>query len=355
MSDFASVDRITSETLAALAAMPGPWVTITLPTARTGAEVREGPRRFRVLAGQAIELLGDLTDPASLELVAGRFDALLGDHEFWEHQADGLVVLASPSHVRTFRVAPHVAEGVRASNGPGLAELAVRVDAGDPWFIVAISQNRVRLLRATAQAVDELPVEDIPASFDDAVGDIERQEHLSWSAQPGGGANFHGLGGGGENDKVWLEKYLRRVVDGLETHSSRPGTGTVVLAGVESLVASLRSIWGAPGILAARVAGNPDHLSAHDLHAAAIPHVESDRERREEALLERLGARGEHEAGAILRAASEGRVAELALGTTLDDADLTAVDTAIRDTLAFGGSVRPLRSLAGPMVALLRY
>ncbi len=355
MSELAGVDAITPEALADIAALPGPWATITLPTARTGAEVREGPRRFRVLATRAIELLGGLTDAKAVEQAAAQCDTLRADHAFWEHQADGLVVLVSPSGLRTFRLAVTLPESARASDTPGLAELAAHVDAGDVWHIVAVSQNHVRLLRATAHTVEELLPEDVPASFDDAVGDIERQEHLSWAAQPGGGATFHGLGGGGENDKVWLEKYLRRVVDGLETHSSRPGAGIVVLAGVESLVASLRSIWGAPGILAASVTGNPDHLSAHDLHAAALPYVESERERRTKALLERLGSRGERDLGGIVRAAAEGRVADLVLRPSIDDADLAGVDAAIRDTIAFGGTVRPLRGLAEPIAALLRY
>ncbi len=355
MSDLAVVDRITLHTLAAFGGLPGPWATITLPTARTGAEVREGPIRLRNLADRAMAGLRELSDDAELDELSEQFDALRSDHDFWEHQADGLVVLASARGLRTFRVAATLPENVRVTESPGLYDLALHVDGEDVWFIVAVSQNRVRLLRATGDSVDELPLEDIPASFDDAVGGIERQEYLSWTAQPGGGAQFHGHGGGGENDKVWVEKFLRRVVDGLGTHSSRPGTGTVVLAGVEALVASLRSIWGAPGILAASVEGNPDHLSSEQLHDAALPLVEAARQRREQDFLERLGAVGLHGSDDILRAAAEGRVAELALGAAADHADRVAADHAIRDTVAFGGSVVPMRALTEPMVARPRY
>ena len=355
MSDLATVDPITPDTLAELATLPGPWATITMPTVRTGPEVRQGPHRFRTLAGRAIELLAERASSAEVERVAAELDELRADHDFWEHQADGLVVLASPHGVRTFRVGSDLPEGVRASAAPGLAELAAHLDAGGVWFIVAVSQNRARLLRATEHAVEELPLEGIPASFDEAVGDIERQEHLSWTARPGGGANFHGLGGGVENDKVWLEKYLRAVVHGLDAHSSRPAGGPVVLAGVEALVASLRTIWRPPGLLTASVQGNPDHLSAADLHAAALPLVAAEHERRAEALIERLGARGQHGLGDILRAAAEGRVSELALGPSVDHVDRGTVDTAIRNTVVFGGTVRPVRGLAEPMAALTRY
>ena len=355
MGDLSTVDRITRETLAELAGLPGPWATMTLPTARTGPEVRQGPQRFRGLAHRAIDLLAGLTGPEELERLAADLEAIRVDHEFWEHQADGLVVLASPGGVRTFRVAAPLPESVRASNVPGLTELALQVDAGEAWFVVAVSQNRVRLLKATAHTVDELPLEDIPADFDEAVGDIERQEHLTWSARPGGGASFHGLGGGGENDKVWLEKYLRRVADGLDGHSSRPADGTVVLAGVESLVASLRSIWGASGVLSESVGGNMDHKLPEELQAAALPLVEAAREGREAVLLERVGAKAQRDLADIRRAAAEGRVSELVLGPSADGADHASVDPAIRDTIVFGGTVVPLQGLGQPMAALTRY
>lgn len=355
MSDLATVDPITPQTLAELATLPGPWATITMPTARTGPEVRQDPIRFKVLAARAVELLKDRTSEAELEQVAAQLDAVHGDRSFWEHQADGLIVLAAPHALRTFRVGSPLPEGVRAAAAPGLAELAAHQDAGGVWFIVALSQNRVRLLQATEHTVEELPLEGVPASFDDAVGDIERQEHLSWTARPGGGANFHGLGGGVEYDKVWLEKYLRRVVHGLDFHSSHPGAGTVVLAGVEGLVSTVRSMWRVPGLLDASVPGNPDHLSARDLHAAALPLLDAERERLTDRLLERLGAAGQHGLGDILRAAAEGRVAELALGPSIDSVDRDSVDTAVRNTVAFGGTIRAVRRLSEPMAALTRY
>ncbi len=354
MSDLTSTDPVTRDTLGELASLPGPWATITLPTARTGPQVSEGPHRFRLLARRALELLGEL-DADGLDWLAVQFDDLRADHAFWAHQADGLVVLASAHGIRTFRLATPLPEGVRVAWVPGLTELALHLDAGDVWFIVAVSHNQVRLLRSTEHSVEQLPLEGIPGSFDEAVGDLERQEHLSWTARPGGGANFHGLGGGAENDKVWLEKYLRRVAQGLDAHSSRPGEGMVVLAGVEALVASLRAIWRPSGLIPASVRGNPDHMSVGALHAAALPLVRAERQRREDALLERLGATGQHDLAAILRAAAEGRIAELALGPSVDHLDRAAADPAIRATVMFGGSVVPLHDLREPMAALTRY
>lgn len=353
MRSVDQVDRITQGTLKELVGRPGPWVTITMATHRTGADVRQDPIRFKNLAAEGADLLAGIGGPDAAETAAAALEELRADHEFWRRQADGLVVLASGDGVRTHRVAQPLPENVRVADWPGLRELSLALDPDDHWYIVAVSQNSLRLFAATGADVTELPLEEIPASSDDAVGDIERQQHLQWSPQGDGNAKFHGHGGGREIDRVWLEKYLRQVVAGLEAHSARPGTATVVLVGVPELVASLRSIWGSRAILPNSVAGNPDQLSPADLHDAAFPLVRAAREQEGAELLENLGssARGIHDESEILRAAAEGRLAELYLGEAAGD----SADAAIKDTLVFGGTIRPLPGLQAPMAALARY
>lgn len=353
-----SVDRITQDTLKELAGLPGPWITITMPTHRTGAEVREGRIRLRNLATRGIELLGEFTEPDALEATAARLDELRSNHSFWQQQATGLVVLASPQEVRAYRTTANLPEAVRISPAPGLRELALQMDADDTWYIVAFSQKQARLFAATGHSITELPLEDIPAGSDDATGGAERQRHLQWSVQGGRGeSRFHGLGGGGENDRVWLEKYLRQVVSGLESHSARPGAAKVVLVGVPSIVAALRSMWRSPALLADSVPGNPDELPPAEIHASTLQLIRAERGHKEQALLERLGGsdRGLLDQGDILRAAAEGRIDELLVGDHADEGDVLNVDTAITDTLRFGGAVSPVHSLPHAMAAISRY
>lgn len=359
MSNIDSVDRITADTLTELASLSGPWVTITMPTHRSGPQVLQGPLRLRNLAAQALDLLTKhADDPQLAEQLAGQFDALRSNNDFWQRQGEGLVVLGATHGMRTFRTSEELPEAVRVDEMPGLRELALRLDADEPWYVVAVSQNKLRLLQATGQSVTELPLEDIPASSEDALGDIDRQKYLQWSAQGGGTAQFHGHGADAKADRVWLEKYLRRVVAGLDAHSARPGSAKVVLAGVAPVVAALRSMWKAPGILDDSVDGNPDRLSPAELHAAAQPLIAAEREQSEAAVVERLGAaaaRGLDHPEEILRAAAEGRVAELFIGQSLNGQDPAPVDAAIRDTLTHGGDVVPVRNLDVPMAALTRY
>lgn len=372
MSTIDSIDRITEGTLRELAARPGPWVTMTMPTHRAGAVVLEGPKRLRRLAGQGLDLLDEL-DEASLpgaddggglsldaakERIAAGVGVLLEDRDFWRYQGGGLVVLAAPQEVHTFRTAADLPESVRVSTSPGLHELARLVDDEDPWYLLAISQNRVRLFAATGSTIDELDLEAVPASAGEVLDETERQQHLQWSIQGGDGqARFHGHGGGGETDRVWLEKFLRQVVKGLEAHSARPGSATVVLAGVPPIVAALRSQWRAPGILADAVTGNPDATSPADLHAAALVLVDAARAESEQVLLEDIGKPGHGlvDPGDILRAAAHGRVRVLLVGDCVGEHSAAHVDTAIRDTLVLGGSIRPVRALPEPMAAITRY
>lgn len=357
MSRTDSVDRITEDTLKELVGRPGPWATITLPTARTGPEVRQGPLRLRNLADRALAELGTLVAPAELEPLAEKLDALRRDHDFWQRQADGLVLLASPTELHTFRIAAPLPEAVRVGADVGLRDLALHLDADEYWYIVAISQNNARLLEATGTSVEELPQEGIPAGSDDALGDLERQRRLSFAAQGGGQATFHGHGGGREDDKIWLEKYLRQVADGLDSHSARPADATVVLAGVPAVVTSLRSVWRARGLLPGAIDGNPSAVSNEELHAAAAPLVEAHRRSHEAGVIEQIGSsgRGLRDHSDILRAAAEGRVDVLYLGDDANEREVGEVDAALHGTLAHGGSVATLHALDRAMVAIARY
>lgn len=360
MNTIDSVDRITLDTLRELALQPGPWVTITLPTHRTGPEVRQGPLRLRNLGDRALALVVAHPDaPAGFAAdLADRLDALRTNHDFWQRQAEGLVVLGSPSGTRTYRTTATLPEGVRIGAAPGLSELARQVDADEPWYLVAASQNKVVLYEATGHSVTPLPLEGIPASIDDALGDVERQKHLQSAPQGGGDATFHGHGSGKEVDRVWLEKFVRLVATGLEGHSAKPGASEVVLAGVPDMVAALRSQWRAPRILPDAVDGNPDRVAPADLHEAALPLVVAARRASDGVLRDRLGAagaRGLVDAAAIIAAAAEGRVGDLLLGDRVDADVAPDVDVAIRDTLAHGGTVVPVTGLDAPFAALTRY
>jgi hypothetical protein len=126
-------------------------------------------------------------------------------------------------------------------------------------------------------------------------------------------AVFHGHGAGGEVDKVLLDRYLRAVDEGLRS-VLRDEHAPLVLASVGYEQAMFRQVTHYPYVLADGVDGNPDELSAEQLHQRAWLIVSPVLTRaREEATARFRSAAGRGGAATtdveeIVRAATEGRV-----------------------------------------------
>ena len=143
-------------------------------------------------------------------------DALLADGDFWQHQSDGLAVFASDGQFERFRVPLRLEELVIVARRFQLKPLFPLLTGDGHFYILALSQNEVRLLEATRHSVDEIEVEQLPDSFREAVGldDLEKElQFHTRSAERGGqrAAMFHGHGPGEEITKELLTKYFRQI------------------------------------------------------------------------------------------------------------------------------------------------
>ena len=102
---LAEIDPLTPEEVKDLAADDGPCVSIFLPTARFGPGTLEGPVRLRnalrdVRPGLHEARMAD----AEIDEMLEPLRELVDDDQFWQHQADGLALFASPTRHRTVRV-----------------------------------------------------------------------------------------------------------------------------------------------------------------------------------------------------------------------------------------------------------
>ena len=171
-------DPISRDDLEALASeRPGPCVSLYLPTER--AAQGQDPKRLANLidaAAAELELLGWDEDPGADGLLAPA-RALLESREFWRHQADGLAVLLAPGFARTVRAAIPFAEEAIVSGRLHLRPLLPLVSGDRSFWLLAISQNSVRLFRGSRHALSEVDPGDAPADMAEALAfeDPEKQ------------------------------------------------------------------------------------------------------------------------------------------------------------------------------------
>lgn len=334
------------------------WVTISMPTHRTGAATRQDPIRFRNLASQALEQLNARqVDSAVRAAITAELDEIAADHEFWQHQTGGLVVLTSGTEHVIFRLPVAVAPRSIVDDGPALAVLVPFIADDTLFRILTLSSDSVRLLEGTISTLGELDLGPIPADYETAFGHIEMQRQLQ--SRSSESLRFHGHGGGSEAANIATTRYLRAVAAGLDERLRGELKAPLLLAGMTSLAAEFRQISDHPKILAETLTGSHDKTPAHELHgpawqvvhaAHAVPLDEANDRihvawAREQALLD---------VTEILRAAGEARIDSLFIApdAALDD---PRIEQAVRITLQMGGEVHPLEQADRRIAALLRY
>ncbi|HEX6417676.1 MAG TPA: hypothetical protein VFZ77_04240 [Acidimicrobiales bacterium] len=265
------IDLITDALLDELAQARGPGcVSLFMPTHRAGPDTRQDPIRFRNLLGAAGDLLAGqegMGDGEVDELLAPA-RALLDDTGFWQHQADGLALFVAPGWMRTVRVPLGLAEHVDVGERFALRPLLPLLTGDGHFFVLALSQNQVRLYEGTRFTLAELDRGGIPASMAEALAfeDPEAQLQLHTSGPSG---MFHGHGEGGEVEKEALERYFRAVDRALLDRLGAQRSAPLVLAAVGYYLPIYAAASDRPALADRVVEGNPENRAPTELHAAA--------------------------------------------------------------------------------------
>lgn len=257
-----------------------PCVSITMPTHRAGREAMQDPIRLKNLVGQAERRLVErgMRPPEAtrmLEPVRG----LVDDTRFWSHQEDGLVVFAHRAGTRWFRIPARVDAHVTIADVPVLDPLEDVLDAaGAVYWILAISQRDVRLVRATRFGAAEVDLPDAPHSFGEANWFVRREPQIRSrsTGRVGSGrvaAAYHGAGGYEHDADEDLLRFLRGVDAGVRRIVG-DDHAPIVLAGVGSTLAAFRQVSTLRHLVDAQVEGNPDRVAVDELHRRAQPLVE---------------------------------------------------------------------------------
>jgi hypothetical protein len=317
------VDVVTREHLEALAERRGgPCVSLYQPTHRAGPDSRsfdqQDPVRFRNLLREAEQgLAASGVSPRAAEELLAPARRLLDDPGFWQYQADGLAVFLAPGVVRTFRVPLRVEELVVVAPGFHVKPLLALLTGDGLFYVLALSQNQVRLLAGTRDHLGEIELPGAPGSLADALGhgEPERQLQLHASGPAGGdrrAATFHGQGAGVDDAKTNLLRFFQQV-DRAVTRVIGNGSVPLVLAAVEYLAPIYRQASTHASLLDEGIRGNPEGLRPDDLHARAWPLVEPRFRQAREAAAERYRTlagtgRTSDEVREVVLAAGDGRV-----------------------------------------------
>jgi hypothetical protein len=263
----------------------GLCVSIFMPTHRAGEQIRQDPIRLKNLIREAHRQLADagLASKETKELLKP-VKELLRDDFFWQHQNYGLAIFSSAGLFRCYRLPLSFDELVVVTHRFHIKPLLSLLTSDGRFYILALSQNIVRLIEGTRYTAHEVVLEDIPESLADTLRyDSERDLQLHTAAPVGKGeqsAIFHGHGAGTDDAKANILKYFRRIDAGLSKFL-RGERVPLILAGVDYLLPIYAKASTYPYLLNDGVTGNPEELSTEELRdrawAIAEPYFTKER------------------------------------------------------------------------------
>jgi hypothetical protein len=247
-----------------------------LGTHRAGAETRQDPIRLKNLLKQAETALeGQGLSGAGIESLLRPARALVEDYDFWQHQDEGLAIFCAPGLFLRYRVDITLPELVVVGERFHLKPLLPYAAGNGRFYILALSQNRARLFRATRESILELEPEGMPASLAEAMrsrvpdGQLQAHSVPAFHGRPSA-AVFHGHGGFDQNKKDLLFGYFRHIDRGIRDLCAEDHV-PLVLAAVDYLYPIYRRADTSGGLLDRWISGSPDNLTARELHERALP------------------------------------------------------------------------------------
>ncbi|MFZ5907059.1 MAG: PAS domain-containing protein [Nitrospirota bacterium] len=255
-------------------------ISIYMPTHRTAAETQQDQIRFKNLFREAEKrLIKNGLRSRQVEEFLDPLRRLLEDAHFWQHQGEGFAAFLSGEVFRYFRVPQYFQELLIVARRFHLKPLLSLLSSDGIFYLLAVSQNKVRLFLGTQFSIHEVTPGDIPENLSEALKYDDPEKQLQFHTQTAGGgkraAMFHGQGVGIDESKDNILRYFRKI-DTCLHDLFKDKHAPLILAGVEYLLPIYREANTYQNLLDEGITGNPDELSARELHKkvwAVVSHV----------------------------------------------------------------------------------
>ena len=281
-------------------------VSLYMPTFRNESDWSQNTTRLKNLIRDARNQLREQ------DYREDRIDDILADARqlldrpgFWRKSiGDGLALFIGEETMESYRLPLTFTEVAVVERQFHLKPLFPLIASNNRFYLLALSQNEVRLYQGTHQSLSEVESAEIPEDIVDALqaeDDAERQlqSHVQNRASDVDGerqdAAFHGHGGGDEDDVTGepqdrLKRYFREIDDSVSSHLSGEDV-PLVLAGVSEYLPMYREANSYPSLIENDIVpGNPESLGPEALHEKSWTLVEPVFHEEEKRELERFEA-----------------------------------------------------------------
>lgn len=256
------VDIPTRSEFSALAgARADACVSIYLKTTPVTQEIAAARIEFGNLVREAQRQLEEAGfDKRRLAALSEQLGDLAADDGFWRLQANSLAVFATPDTVRTYRLANDLVSMVQVADRFHLKPLFRAVTFPHSAFILALSENAVRLIEMHADLPPAtVKVPGLPKDAASSVGKSTLNDRTY-------GGRIHAS----EGQNVRFQQYVRQIDAALRPILAGRET-PLILAATDRLASVFPKINSYPHLLGATIADSPDRLTDAELAGRARP------------------------------------------------------------------------------------
>ncbi|MGF1457619.1 MAG: hypothetical protein ACFBSG_01185 [Leptolyngbyaceae cyanobacterium] len=235
-------------------------VSIHFSTHVAGAEIQQDPIRLKNLLNEAEQKLSNAgMDSADVDSFLSDAYALVENHKFWRYQSQGLALYIANGKTKVYRLPLSFESSVVLSNQFYLKPLLPLFFDNRYFYILALSQNQVRLFQSTHHQISEVELQGMPLSLEEALKYDDPEEQLQFHSSNSQGSQpiYHAQGTAGTDDKVAIRRFLNKVDAGLHQYLKNEEM-PLIIASVEYLRPIYQEVNTYPHLMADGIDGNPD-------------------------------------------------------------------------------------------------
>ena len=317
----AETTSISLNDLKEIGSASAPCISILMPVDRAQDQSAQNPIRLKHAMKQAEEAL------RQWGMEAGRLVNMVealkaaADDVRWDSQ--GVALYCAPEVCRAFQVDAVLPESVTVGQHFYVKPLIPLLHADQPFYVLALAQKHIRLLRCTEHTSEEVKLTDETPKTLWEDKDSDQPDHTQ-DNYSSGGPDVGGMKGvafttntDSEDHFEYLQHFYKHVSEGVTKHLKEEAA-PLVIAGVDYETAAFRRVNVYPHLVEESVHGAADGLKGGELHKRALEAVRGWFAMPLKAALARYeqfggGERSSSHIKDIVKAAYDGRVLELVI------------------------------------------
>jgi hypothetical protein len=252
-----------------------PCISFYQPTHRTHPHAQQDAIRYKNLLRKVEHSLREKYSRREVAPLLKPFQMLADDHQFWQHQRDGLAILASTVRLDVFRLQRPVKELVVVADSFHVKPLLRMLQSADRYQVLCLDLHKAKLFEGNRDALDEVDVGDMPATITAALGDQLTESHQNTGVYgkragrghlaQGGTASFPGMGARTDEAEKDRERFFQHIDREVLERFSRPSGLPLILVALAENQAEFRRVSNNPFLQPHGVAKHPDSLTLEQL------------------------------------------------------------------------------------------